>query len=288
MRVTRNRANLAANIILFAAVVIFMIFLVRHIIANQDFTKTSLSSDGTIVSISGIDLSPFQQTIIVVLDKNCRFCKQQIPFYRQLAESSRTHNVKLIFAFPHNRQDGIDYLHAEQIVAKDAIRISMQSLDIRGTPTLLLLNSEGKILAKWVGELSRPVEDYIVSILGLSEQAIIDGDSPFLRLGNPKETPVIQPADLRKQLAEKTTTIIDIGDRKEFAENHIAGSINIPEDELYSRALNELPESVSIVLFSRRLDAHKIRNAELVLRSLGFKQIAWLKESLEQTQETGF
>src|SRR5215218_1392975 len=98
---SRNRANLAANIILFTAVAIFTVFLVRHMMSNHDFTKTSLSSDGERVSISGIDLSPFQQAVIVVLDKNCRFCKQQTPFYRRLAESSRAKNIKLVFAFPH-------------------------------------------------------------------------------------------------------------------------------------------------------------------------------------------
>lgn len=117
---------------------------------------------------------------------------------------------------------------------------------------------------------------------------VIDGDSPYLRLGNPKETHVIQLADLRKLLAEKHTIIIDVDDRKEFAENHITRSINIPEDELYSRALNELPEPVSIVLFSRRLDAHKIRNAEMVLRSLGFAEVEWLKVTLEEAQRANF
>src|ERR1051326_917901 len=121
----------------------------------------------------------------------------------------------------------------------------------------------------------------------LSLGSQIAADSPFLRLGNPKETPIIQAASLHKQLAEKTTTVIDVGDRKEFAENHITGSINILEDELYSRALNELPESVPIVLFSRTLDAHKVRNAELVLRSLGFKEIEWLKVTLEEAREAG-
>ena len=285
---SRSKANLAANIILFAAVATFTVLLVRHLISNREYTETSLSSDGQRVSIAGVDLSPFPQTLIVVLDKNCRFCKQQIPFYRRLAESSRAQNMKLIFAFPHNLNDGINYLQAQQIAATEVIRIRLKSLDIRGTPTVFLLNHEGKILAKWVGELSRPVEDYIISILGMSEQAIITGDSPFLRLGNQRETPVIQPADLLKRLAAKTVTVIDIDDRKDFAQKHIGASVNIPEDELYSRALNELSESASLVLFSRGLDAHKIRNAELVLRSLGFKEVEWLKVTMDETQEAGF
>lgn len=284
----RNIANRGANIILLAALATFTIFLFRYLVSNYDFSDTSLSSDGQKVLISEIDLSHFQQTIIVVLDRNCRFCKQQTSFYRRLAESSRAQNVKLIFAFPHNLNDGIDYLKAEQIVATDVIRIRMKSLDVRGTPTLLLLNREGKILAKWAGELSRPVEDYVVSILGMSEESIVASDSPYLRIGNQRETPLIQLADLRQRLAVKPATLIDIDDRREFAEDHIAGSINIPEDEIYSRVLNELPGSTPIVLFSRGLEAHKVRNAELVLRSLGFKEIQWLNVTLEETHKAGF
>ena len=83
-------------------------------------------------------------------------------------------------------------------------------------------------------------------------------------------------------------TLIDIDNREDFALGHIAGAVNIPEDELYTRALNELTVDKPIVLFSRTLEAHKIRNAETALRSTGFDETKWLKLTLEAAKSAGF
>ena len=284
----RTKANTAANVILFTAVATFAVFLGRHVLLNRDYTNASLSPDGKQISLTGINFAQSKQTVMLVLDKNCRFCKQQVPFYRRLAEQTRNRNVKLVIAFNHTRQDGQDFLREENIAASEVIRVRLKPLDIRGTPALLLLNHEGKIIGKWVGELSQLTEDYIVSILGLDEQAILADDSPFLRLGNKKDTPTVEPNDLRNQLRSEGVALVDIDDRADFAMDHLADFRNIPADELYSRALNELQDFRSIVLFSRKVDGHEIRNAELVLRSLGFKEVKWLKLSLGEAHGSGF
>lgn len=284
----RSKANTAANLILLTAVATFALFLGRHLLSNRDYTNAALSPDGKQVSITGIDFAQFKQTVMLVLDRNCRFCKQQVPFYKRLAEQTRTRNIKLVIAFTHTRQEGQDFLEEENIAASEVIRVRLKPLDIRGTPALLLLNHEGRISGKWVGELSKLTEDYIVGILGLDEQAILADDSPFLLLGNKKDTPTMGLSDLRNELRSEAVALVDIDERAHFAADHLVGFKNIPADELYSRALNELQDFRSIVLFSRKLDGHEIRNAELVLRSLGFKQVKWLKLSLAEAHESGF
>lgn len=283
---SRHKSNVAVNIFLGIAVATFLACAVHYMVTNSRFANASITPDGN-VSIAGIDFSSSEQTVLVVLDKDCQFCRQDVPFYRRLAEAAKTRNSRLIVAFPHNLADGTDYLRNENIAASEVVQIRLKSLQLQGTPTLLLLNRHGRIIAKWAGELSAPVEDYIISVIGRDESAILAEASPFLNLGNQKDPPLSDPAKLRKELLSNSVTLIDIDDRKEFASGHITGAINIPEDELYTRALNELTGK-PVVLFSRSLEAHKIRNAETALRSTGFNKSEWLKLTLEAAQSAGF
>jgi len=80
-------------------------------------------------------------------------------------------------------------------------------------------------------------------------------------------------------MLSNTVTLVDVDSREEFGSWHIVGAVNIPDDELYSRALNELMVSQRIVLFTRDADLRKVINANVVLRSIGFTTI----ESLNLT-----
>jgi rhodanese-related sulfurtransferase len=282
-----NKSNVAVNIVLLLALVTFLSCALHYIITNSRFAAASITADGT-VAIAGVNFLSSEQTILAVLDKNCRFCKEDAPFYRRLAAATQSRNGRLVVAFPHSVEDGTDYLQAEGIPASEVIQIRLKSLDLQGTPTLLLLNRHGKIIAKWVGELSAPVEDYIISVIGRDESAITAEASPFLRIGNPKDPPLSDPTNLHNELLSNSVTLIDIDNREDYAARHIGGAVNIPEDELYTRAQNELTVDKPIVLFSRKLDAHKIRNAETALRAAGFTKTEWLKLTLEAAKSAEF
>lgn len=62
-------------------------------------------------------------------------------------------------------------------------------------------------------------------------------------------------------MLSNTVTLVDIVSREEFGAWHIVGAVNIPDDELYSRALNELMPAQRIVLFTRNPDLRKVINA---------------------------
>jgi hypothetical protein len=72
-----------------------------------------------------------------------------------------------------------------------------------------------------------------------------------------------------------------------FGAQHFVGAVNIPDDELYSQALNELVVSKGVVLFSRDADVQKFRNANAVLRSIGFTTIESLNLTLNGAVAAG-
>ena len=272
----QNKVNFAVNVALLVALATFGFCIARYGLERYQFSDVSLTANNE-VRLEGIDLSKSTQNIIVFMDKRCKYCDLDAPFYQQLAKASQAQDVNLIIAFPHDLNDGKRYLAKKQIEPDEIVRLHFKQIGIQGTPTLMLLKREGGIIAKWTGELSAPVEDYIVSILGQDQEAIVSKNSPYLALGNKVTPPACNIESLRAGLLSNTVTLVDVDSREEFRAGHIVGAVNIPDDELYSRALNELMVSQRIVLFTRDADLHKLINANAVLRSIGFTTIESLK-----------
>ena len=284
----RRIVNGLVNAILIVAISTFVFTFGRRYVAEHAFSNASISPDGQTFAIEGIDFSKTDQTLLLVLDRNCGFCKQETPFYRRLAEKSQTTGVRVIGVFQHDLKDGKQYLSDEGINVTETTRIRFTSLLIDSTPTVILLNRNGNLIGRWIGALSDPIRDYVVSILGMNETLIRLANSPYLRLGNRKTPPLISAASLKTKLkAENTTTILDIDDRVLFGQRHLSGAVNIPADEVYARAQNELSPSRLIVLYSRGNDSRRVSNSQFVLQEQGFGNIAWLKLTLEESRSSG-
>jgi rhodanese-related sulfurtransferase/thioredoxin-related protein len=280
--------NGLVNAILIIAIATFVFTFGRRYVAEHAFSNASISPDGQTFAIEGIDFSKSDQTLLLVLDRNCGFCKQETPFYRKLVEKSQATGVRVIGVFQHDLKDAKQYLSDEGINVTETTRIRFPSFQIDATPTVILLNRNGNLIGRWIGSLSDPIRDYVVSIMGVNETLIRLANSPYLRLGNRMPPPLITAADLRTKLkSENTTTILDIDDRVLFGQRHLSGAVNIPADEVYARAQNELSPSRLIVLYSRGSDPRRVSNSQFVLQEQGFENIAWLKLTLEESRSSG-
>jgi rhodanese-related sulfurtransferase len=277
-RLIRSKLNFAVNVAMLAALATFGFSIARYALSRYEFSNVSLTAAKE-VRLEGVDLSKSIQNIIVFVDSSCKFCDLDAPFYQRLAKASQSQDVNIIVAFPHDLRNGKQYLAEKKIEPDEVVRLDFKQIGIQGTPTLMLLNREGGIIAKWTGELSAPVENYIVSILGQDPQSIVSKNSPYLGLGNQVAPPACEVESLRAGLLSNTVTLVDLDSREEFVARHIVGAVNIPDDELYSRARNELMVSQRIVLFTRDVDLHKLITANAVLRSIGFTMV----ESLNLT-----
>ena len=76
--------------------------------------------------------------------------------------------------------------------------------------------------------------------------------------------------DLLRELVEHNSHIIDVRERKEYANGHIKNAINIPLSELRER-INEIPKEKPVYLHCRT--GQRSYNATLALQNLGFNNI---------------
>jgi thioredoxin-related protein len=135
---------------------------------NQNSNKNSKNyvKAGASVSIPSVDWEKNQYTLVLALNTSCHFCTESSPFYRKLAEDEPLNKkIKLITVFPAFNNNGAEYLDSLKVPIHEVKQASFDSLGIRGTPTMILVNNKGVALSVWTGKISDSKEDEVLNHL---------------------------------------------------------------------------------------------------------------------------
>ena len=100
----------------------------------------------------GIDFSTRPQTLLMVLDSECPFCQDSMPFYRRLTGQD-TPETQIVVIAPTSDTRIEEYLASEGVAPDAIVLTDNDRLPVPGTPTLLLADSNGVVTHSWVGRL---------------------------------------------------------------------------------------------------------------------------------------
>jgi thioredoxin-related protein len=168
MKNWRTRIEVISNVALIICCIVVVVFFVKNYrLRQKQDTKTNplamTSLVGHKISLRDQDWARNQQTLLVVLQKGCRFCDESTLFYqrltRELAERSKTH---LVAVLPQSNDESKQYLKEKMIDIQDVKQAAPMSLGIRGTPTLVLVDPTGTVLEQWNGKLPATEEDKVI------------------------------------------------------------------------------------------------------------------------------
>lgn len=120
---------------------------------------------GSTVSVPNFDWSQSNRTLLLVLQKDCRYCTESAPFYRTLVSTAPGKATKLLAVLPQEESVAREYLKSLDVQINDVRQSSLGSLHVRGTPTLILVDSNGKVIKSWVGKLPDGGEKEVLSSL---------------------------------------------------------------------------------------------------------------------------
>lgn len=122
------------------------------------------------------------------------------------------------------------------------------------------------------------------------QRLVATGESEAGRDGQGNKKIVFEPTDLLSEIKNnRDVLIIDIRGREEFARGHIPSAVNIPGDEIHSRALDELPGSKLLVVSSYACSNDEMSGiARDNLAVLGFTNVAILKDGINGWEQAGF
>lgn len=140
-------------------------FVTRGVETNAGVVKGS-----TFPEIVGADYKQAPRTLILALNVNCPYCSRGVPFYNRLAEARQESGgqVNVVAAFI-NADGGLVKSYAEEkhLSVPTVSGIALDKLGIHTTPTIVLIDSAGRVLDSWRGALQPDGEREVFDAIGL-------------------------------------------------------------------------------------------------------------------------
>lgn len=160
----QNRTDRILNCVLILSAVFFLAGLIRW---ERDFKARPVHeiSKGDRVQLRGVDFSGQNRTVILVLQKGCRFCSESATFYRRLVHSTSGYNVHLMAVLPQTPDEGRRYLRSLDVPIGDVRQATFRAVGVAGTPTIILADNKGIAEKVWIGELPPRKEAEVLQAL---------------------------------------------------------------------------------------------------------------------------
>lgn len=151
---TYPKVELTANLLIIAVAILLIGFIAqRYFVAAPSKPPTKSPAAGRKLSVPDVDFSTNDKNLFVVLQKGCRFCSESAEFYKKLIAETKGKNVKIVAILPQPKQEAEEYLNGLGIQGIEVRQSQLDSLDVGGTPTLIITNKLGEVSHFWIGKL---------------------------------------------------------------------------------------------------------------------------------------
>jgi len=114
----------------------------------------------TLAPLAEYSWSSYPKTLVIAIRRGCPYCDASMPFYRRLSEQEKNSALRahLLVVMPNNASSGGSFLEKENLEVQAIFGQELQALNVSGTPTVLLLDSSGRVEQTWVGQLTPRME----------------------------------------------------------------------------------------------------------------------------------
>jgi len=156
----------AANIAIVVGVLVFL-----GVVARNEFGKpkqadmSAKALIGQTVAIPGIHFSTQQSSLVLAISSTCHFCKESLPFYRDLVTKTEG-KVRIVAVLPEPQAEAEAYLQQAAMASVKVVSAQLDSIGVHATPTLLLLDDHGKIQNAWIGKLDGKGQQEVLTSVG--------------------------------------------------------------------------------------------------------------------------
>jgi hypothetical protein len=118
---------------------------------------------GTTLSVPGVSWGDSNQTVLLALSNKCHFCSESAPFYQRLAHDlAKRSDVRLVAVFPQDVNASKKYLDDLGVPVAQVVQAPLDLLQVRGTPTLVIVDKNGTVTQAWVGKLDAERESQVL------------------------------------------------------------------------------------------------------------------------------
>ena len=117
--------------------------------------RVSKRLSGLTISLSGVDFSRSNKTLLLFLQQDCDICTASLPFYRTLIDTFQDpRDVELVLITPNQPDEASEFFKNEGLRFETVLQGKRGLLGVQLTPTLILADSTGTVHGSWIGQLS--------------------------------------------------------------------------------------------------------------------------------------
>lgn len=161
-----KRIELFANVAIIAVALLLGAVLVKRYLMPPPPpppTEEARIQPGTKMTIPGVDWAKSKQTMVLVLSDSCHFCTESAGFYQRLAqERAKRAEMRLIAILPQDMDKGKAYMSKLGVSVDQLGQVPLSMVNVRGTPTLILVDNSGSVVESWVGKLPAEQEAEVI------------------------------------------------------------------------------------------------------------------------------
>jgi thioredoxin-related protein len=162
----RRVAQLTVNSLLLIGSVALIVVVVYNTIRVAHSNMTDVGpAIGTKIDIPEVSWKESRKTVVLFASTHCHFCTASADFYRRLHSLTEARGIPIVAVFPQTNMEATAYLAKLNIPIAKVRRASPTDLNVPATPTLIIVDSEGRITDSWVGQLPSQVEKEVFSKL---------------------------------------------------------------------------------------------------------------------------
>ena len=171
MKKLKEILDVTTNVVVVVFALVAIGVLVKNYFAPRAAeTSVGVEKGSTFPEIAGADYKQAPRTLILALNVDCRFCTRSVPFYNRLAEAWRENEgqLNIVAAFINKEDERVkSYAEEKQLSVQTLAGVDLDKLGIHTTPTLVLIDSAGKVLDSWRGALQPDGEREVFDALDL-------------------------------------------------------------------------------------------------------------------------
>jgi len=156
-----KKIEVVANLSIVVVAIVVCIAAVKYFRTKATESGATIAA-GSKINLPNEDWGRNRKTLLLGLSTNCKYCSASGEFYQRLAQAASA-NTKLVAVLPQSREESQQYLTALKLAIEDIQQASPAALGIRGTPTLILVNSAGSVTNFWVGQLPPDKEEEVLA-----------------------------------------------------------------------------------------------------------------------------
>lgn len=155
----RRILEVTANV----GIIIVAVILIGNFVSSKWRTKRESDklTAGMKVSISGVKWED-GTTLVLALQKGCRYCDESAPFYRRLWQQRSGSEPRIIAVVPGDKAEVAKYLQELGVLADGIVNVSLADIHVSVTPTLFLVDRSGQVSRVWVGKLDASKENEVI------------------------------------------------------------------------------------------------------------------------------